>query len=365
MNGLAAMSPEPDRPSRPAASRVLGIGTPVIQAPMGGGPSTVELAAAVSNAGGLGSLAGGYLAAEQLRDEIRRLRTMTERAFAVNLFAPESVDVPDADIDAAIALLAPIRRELGLAPTLTVTSWAQPFDEQLAVVLEERPPVLSFTFGPLPGDAMRALDGAGIVTMGTATNVAEAVALVDAGCDLVCAQGAEAGGHHGSWLAPAEESLIGTMALVPLVCDAVAVPVVAAGGIMDHRGVAAALALGAGAAQMGTAFMLCPEARTAAPHRRAMASANETDIAVTTEVTGRLARGVRNALMNRLRGAAVPPYPVMNALTSELRKTAAARDDHDAMSLWCGQAVRLARPVPAADIVRTIADALGIDAATR
>jgi nitronate monooxygenase len=175
---------------------------------------------------------------------------------------------------------------------------------------------------------------------------------------VVCAQGAEAGGHHGTWRAPSEHSLIGTMALVPLVCDAVSVPVIAAGGVMDSRGVAAALCLGAGAAQMGTAFLLAPEAGTVPPHRRAVERAAETDVATTAEVTGRLARGVRNALMEGLRGHQVPPYPIMNALTTELRRTSAAHDDPELMSLWCGQAVPLAAATPAAELVRRIADDL-------
>jgi nitronate monooxygenase len=304
-----------------ALCRLVGIDVPVIQAPMGGGPSTVELAAAVSNEGALGRL-------------------------------------DDATVAAGVALVEPIRRRLGLDPRPDVSSWAQPFDDQLAVVLEERPPVFSFTFAPLPAPAMSALAAAGIVTIGTATNAAEAVELERAGVDVVCAQGAEAGGHHGTWLGPSEASLIGTMALVPLVCDAVDVPVVAAGGIMDARGVAAALCLGAGAAQMGTAFMLCREAGTVPPHRRSLLSASETDVATTSEVTGRLARGVRNELMELLRGSAVPPYPVMNALTSELRRAAAAMDDPELMSLWCGQGVPLTKETSAAEIVREIATAL-------
>ena len=342
------------------ATRLLDIPVPVIQAPMGGGPSTPALAAAVCNAGGLGSLAGGYLNPDRLRDDIRQLRSLTSRPFAVNLFVPSPIDI-DIDqvaIDAARAIVEPIRNELGLTPQPGRGPWAESFEDQLAVVVDERPALFSFAFGPLPAGAIGALDESGILTMGTATNVSEAVTLAAAGSTMVCAQGGEAGGHHGTWLAPSSESLIGTMALVPLVCDAVDVPVVAAGGIMDGRGVAAALALGAGAAQMGTAFLLCPEAGTVAPHRRAVASAAETDVDTTTEVTGRLARGVRNELMRRLRGAQVPPYPVMNTLTSELRRAAAAQDNAELMSLWCGQAAPLARSRPAAEIVRQIAEDL-------
>jgi len=339
-----------------SATRLLEIDLPIVLAPMGGGPSTVELAAVVSNAGGLGSLAGGYLAPDQLRRQIRDLRSATARPFAVNLFVPTPADPADAEVERALRLLEPYRAELGLPAHPDLTAWAQDFDAQLEVVIAERVPVFSFTFGTLAEDPMQRLREAAALTIGTATNVAEAVALVESGVELVCAQGAEAGGHHGSWLAAAESSLIGTVALVPLVCDAIGVPVIAAGGIMDSRGVAAVLRLGAGAAQMGTAFMLCPEAGTSPAHREAIGRATETDVALTSKVTGRLARGVRNRLMTELEGAEVPPYPVMNALTSEVRRTASARGDSELMSLWCGEGAPLARrpPLRAADLIRVL-----------
>lgn len=333
----------------------LGIDFPVVQAPMGGGPSTVELAAAVSNAGGLGSVAGGYLAPDRLRAEIRNLRSTTKQPFAVNLFVATPVDVRGEDVEGAARMLGRYRLELGLADGPPPESWCEDFEQQLAVVVEEKVPVFSFTFGSLPAGAVEDLHRNGTVVMGTATNAAEAVALRDGGCDLVCAQGAEAGGHHGTWLVDPARSVIGTMALVPLVCDAVDVPVVAAGGIMDARGVAAAMCLGAGAAQMGTAFMLCREAGTPPPHRRAMESARETDVLLTSEVTGRLARGVSNRLMEELRGQAVPPYPVMNTLTRDIRRASAGRDDPELMSLWCGQGAPLASRSSARQIVETAA----------
>jgi nitronate monooxygenase len=186
--------------------------------------------------------------------------------------------------------------------------------------------------------------------------VEEAVTLVSAGSDLICAQGSEAGAHRGTFLAAPEQSLIGTLALVPQVCDAVDVPVLAAGGIMDGRGVAAALSLGAGAAVLGTAFLRSPEAGTSAPHRKALAAASETSTALTTQITGRMARGIENQMMRDLRDATVPPYPVMHTLTAELRRRATERDEPDLMSLWCGQGVRLATELPAAELVRRLVD---------
>jgi nitronate monooxygenase len=182
------------------------------------------------------------------------------------------------------------------------------------------------------------------------------VAVEASGADLVCAQGAEAGAHRGTFLGPAEQALIGTMALVPQVCDAVRIPVLAAGGIMDGRGVAAALSLGAGAAQLGTAFLRAPEAGTSPPHRRALAAATETATAVSSDVTGRAARGIENRLMRELRGVAVPPYPVMHTLTADLRRRATERDVPDLMALWCGQGAPMGTELPAGELVRRLAD---------
>jgi len=335
----------------------LGIRLPIVGAPMGGGPSTPVLVAAVSEAGGLGSLAGGYLSPDRLRADIAAVRAATSKPFAVNLFVPSPVEPSGDDVEAALAALEPYRMELGLPARPTATGpWAEDFDAQLAVVAEERVPVTSFTFGLLPAAAVPALHDAGSLLVGTATTVEEAGAVAASGADLVCAQGSEAGAHRGTFLGSAEQALVGTLALVPQVCDAVDIPVLAAGGIMDGRGVAAVLGLGAGAAVLGTAFLRTPEAGTSAPYRRALAAATETATAVTADITGRAARGIENRLMRDLRGVAVPPYPVMHTLTADLRRRAAERDEPDLMSLWCGQGVRLATELPAGELVRRLAD---------
>src|SRR5581483_5886026 len=314
---------------RTEAVERLGITVPIVGAPMGGGPSTPALVAAVSEAGGLGSLAGGYLGPDRLRADIAAVRQLTSRPFAVNLFVPTPSEPAPEEIEAALAALEPFRLELGLPARPTATGpWAEDFDAQLAVVVEERVPVTSFTFGLLPAAAVRALHDAGSLLVGTATTVEEAVSVEASGADLVCAQGSEAGAHRGTFL-PAgagpgyEQALIGTVALVPQVCDAVDIPVLAAGGIMDGRAVAAAA---------------------------------ESSSAVTAKITGRAARGIENRLMRALRDVPVPPYPVMNTLTAELRRQAAQRDQPDLMSLWCGQGVRLATELPAGDLVRRLAD---------
>jgi nitronate monooxygenase len=339
------------------AVRRLGIELPIVAAPMGGGPSTPALVAAVSEAGGLGSLAGGYLPPERLRADIHAVREATSKPFAVNLFAPTPVEPSAEEVELALAALEPYRLQLELPPRPTAGGpWAEDFDAQVAVLVEERVPVTSFTFGLLPAAAVAALHDAGSLLMGTATTVEEAVNLVSAGSDLVCAQGSEAGAHRGTFLDAPEQSLVGTLALVPQVCDAVDVPVLAAGGIMDGRGVAAVLGLGAGAAALGTAFLRSPEAGTSEPHRRALVAAIETSTALTTQVTGRMARGIENRLMRDLRDVPVPPYPVMHTLTADLRRRAAERDEPDLMALWCGQGVRLATETPAGELVRRLAD---------
>jgi nitronate monooxygenase len=342
------------------AVRRLGISVPIVGAPMGGGPSSPALVAAVSEAGGLGSLAGGYSSPEKLRRDIAAVRAATGRPFAVNLFVPTPAQVTAEEVEVALGVLAAYRSELEMDPRPTAAGpWAEDFDAQLQVLVDERVPVVSYTFGLLPASAAAALHDAGSLLMGTATTVAEAVSAVSAGADLVCAQGSEAGAHRGTFLADAEQSLVGTLALVPQVCDAVDVPVVAAGGIMDGRGLAAVLGLGAGAAALGTAFLRCPEAGTSAPHRRALAEADETSTALTTRLTGRMARGIENRIMRDLSDVDVPPYPVMHTLTADVRRRSAERDNPELMSLWAGQGVRMGTELPAADLVRKIVDDAG------
>jgi len=331
----------------------LGIRHPLILAPMAGGPSTPALAAAVSDAGGLGSYGAAYLPPPKLREVIREIRAATARPFAINLFADEGVAADPAVLQAAQAAVAKYRAELGLGPPAfapgTVT-----LAESFAVLLEEKVPVFSFTFGIPPREMLEACRRAGIFTLGTATSVAEARALEDAGVDAVCAQGAEAGGHRGTFDRDADPPLVGTMALVPQIASAVRVPVVAAGGIMDGRGVAAALALGAQAASLGTAFLLCPEAGTSPPYRAALRRARDESTVVTRAFSGRAARGLANRFTREMSGAPLAPYPAQNALTRELRAAAARAGDSGLLALWAGQAAPLARELAAGELVGQI-----------
>jgi nitronate monooxygenase len=306
-------------------ARLLGVRLPIVLAPMAGGPSTPRLAAAVSEAGGLGSVAGALSPPDALREEIRATRALTDRPFAVNLFAP--LPPPSGDRLAEWAAL------LGAA-RVSVPGQAPRFEDQLAVVAEERVPAFSFTFGIPP------LAGLDALTMGTATTVAEAVELERAGVDVVVAQGFEAGGHRGTFLAPVAGSLVGTMALVPQIVDAVSIPVVAAGGIMDGRGIAAALALGAQGVQLGTAFLRCDEAGTTAEHRAALTR----ETTITNVITGRHARGVHRPLIDELEASGLEPpdYPLPRFVFPD-------------QLLFAGQGGPLARSLPAGELVAALA----------
>lgn len=337
----------------------LAVRHPIIQAPMGGGPTTPALAAAVSNAGGLGFLAGGYLDPEGVRDQVLETRRLTGAAFGVNAFVEAaSHDGTDTDPGPMLRALAPWALALGIEPPQVIPS-VQPNVEAVAeLVLALDVPVFSVTFGVPERGLVRALHERGVVVLGTATTVEEAVLLQEAGVDAVVAQGAEAGAHRGSFVEPFEKGMVGTMALVPQVVEATDLPVIASGGIMDGRGIVAALALGAAAVQMGTAFLLADEARVSEPYRRRLLTAREDETAVTRVFSGRPARGIRNRFMNEIEAAGlpIPPYPIQNSLTRPLRQAGAAAGDGEVLSLWAGQGLRLGRAMPAGQLVSLLAE---------
>lgn len=335
--------------------RRLGLEHPIIQAPMAGGADTPALAAAVSAAGGLGSLGVAYLDAPGIAAATGAVHTRTNRAYAVNVFAP-TPPAPPVPWEPVLARLAAYHAELGLPPPAE-PAIPEPgaFDARFAAALASGAPVLSFTFGLLPPEAMAEARAAGRVLIGTATTVAEARALEDAGCDAVVAQGAEAGGHRGTFAGPFADAMIGTMALVPQMVRAVSIPVIASGGIMDGAGVAAALCLGAVAAQMGTAFLTTPEAGTSAAWRTRLAGAAESETRVTDAFSGRPARGIVNRFMAEMEGAPNLGFPLQNTATRALRQAAASRGEAAFLSLWAGQGLTLGRMVPAADLVALLA----------
>lgn len=333
---------------------------PIMQAPMAGGATTVGLVAAVCEAGALGFIGAAYLTPPQIIEVSRELRARTSGPFGINLFAPLPAPDEPRDPGPALERLAPFHAELGLPPPTVPALAGNPFSDQLAAALEIGASVFSFTFGILPASAIEAIKARGMFLIGTATTVEEAKQLEAAGVDAVVAQGSEAGAHRGTFAADFAAAMVGTMALVPQVADAVTVPVIASGGIMDGRGIAAALALGASAVQMGTAFLTCDEAGVPEAHKEAILKAREHETRLTRAFSGRPARGIVNRFMTEVDRADAPeailPYPLQNALTRPVRNAAAKQGRGEYLSLWAGQGVRLARRQAAADLIARLAE---------
>jgi nitronate monooxygenase len=319
----------------------LGIAHPIIQGPFGGGFSTALLAATVSECGGLGSFGAQPLAPDELARVAADIRGRTSRPFALNLWVsdhdPGGLALAPEAYERVAALFAPYFAELGAeVPPPPPAGWLHRFEDQVEALLAVAPPVFSFVFGiPRPA-ILTACRAKGIVTVGAATSIAEGRALDEAGVDVIVASGAEAGGHRPTFLGRAEDALMGTLALVPLIADRVRAPVIAAGGIVDGRGVRAALALGARGAQLGTAFLACDESGVPAAHRELLFSPRAEATTLTRAFSGRLARGLANRLTRELapRLAELPPYPMQGWFTSKLRAAAAGPE---LVSLWSGQ----------------------------
>jgi nitronate monooxygenase len=322
---------------------------PIVQAPMAGGPSTPELAVAVCEAGGLGFLATAYRTIDDVRADLSVLRAGTSAPFGTNLFVPaQSVDE-----DALPAYLDRLRREAErYGVGLGEARWDDDgWDAKLALVADERPAVVSFTFGCPAREVVADLQGRGVAVWVTVTTPDEAAAAAAAGADALVVQGVEGGGHRGGFddAAPGD---LGVLALLQLVAARVDLPLVATGGIMTGRGVAAVLVAGAVAAQLGTAFLLTPEAATSAPHRSALAGSAPTML--TRAFSGRTARGIANRFALEHSAAAPRGWPHVNGATQPVRAAARKAGDADGINLWAGQAYALARPEPAADVVRRL-----------
>jgi nitronate monooxygenase len=332
-------------------THLLGIEHPVLQAPMAS-VATPELAAAVSNAGGLGAVGSAMLTPRELRQQAEAVRKLTDRPFQLNFFCHRFPEIDPPTAAAARARMEPLYDELGLGlppePSAPVIDFGE---AHLEALLEIGPSVASFHFGLPATDALNACREAGLCILASATTVEEARHLEYSGVDAVVAQGAEAGGHRGSFLVEGDDGPVGTLALVPQVVDAVHVPVIAAGGIGDGRGLAAALVLGAGAAQMGTAFVLAAESAAPAHYRKALGEARPEHTTITRNFSGRPAR----ALANRVTEDVAEPlaYPAQMSLTMPLRAAGEAF-----YPMWAGQGAALSSPAPAAQIVeRTVAEA--------
>jgi nitronate monooxygenase len=357
------MSTWPDR----RIKDLLGIELPIVQAPMAGS-AFAEMAIAVSEAGGLGSLACALLSADQLQQQFDQVRRGTRRPVNLNFFCHRP---PKADSEREARWKMRLEKyyvELGIDPNATTTGSSRaPFDAAMCeAVAEFRPVVVSFHFGLPAPELLARVKAAGAKVLSSATSVEEAVWLENHGCDAVIAQGAEAGGHRGVFLTEDISTQVGTIALLPQIVDAVKVPVVAAGGIADARGIVAAFALGASAVQLGTAYLLCPEAKISSAHRNALRRAKENETTLTNVFTGRPARSIVNRLVREIGPIChdAPAFPLAAAAVAPLRNESEARGSEDFIPLWSGQAAPLARELPAGELTRTLAaEALALLAA--
>jgi nitronate monooxygenase len=330
-----------------------GLSVPIVLAPLAGGPATPQLAAAASEAGGLGFLASGYLTGDALRQRVAEIRELTAKPFGVNVFVPGRATPPE-QFGAYVAELVPEVRRAGVEPgepRFDDDDW----EAKLAWLRTDPVPVVSFTFGCPAADVVSDLQRSGSEVWVTVTDVEEAAAAVSAGSDALVVQGSEAGGHRGSFIDDSRNDLIdglSLLSLLQLLCGTVPVPMVAAGGLATGAGIAGILCAGAAAVQLGTAFLRCPEAGTSPVHRKAVAT--DVPTGMTRAFTGRLARGISNRfLADHTRGAA-SGYPEIHHVTSPLRRAGLASGDGDVVNLWAGQTHSLARELPAGDLVRVL-----------
>ncbi|WP_074011133.1 NAD(P)H-dependent flavin oxidoreductase [Numidum massiliense] len=349
----------------------LQIHYPIVQAGMAGGVTSVDMVAGVAEAGGLGTLGAAYMAPEAIRQAIRNIRAKTERPFAVNLFATSLQD-DFSRVEEVATVLQPIREKLGIISAeadrtaevaAKVSSLQTPdrFTEQFEVLLSEQVPVISTAFGVLPEDAMREAHAAGCTVIAMVTTVQEAQLAEEKGAHVIVAQGSDAGGHRGTFDVAKHPhgANVGTFSLVPQIVDSVRIPVIAAGGIMDGRGLVAALALGAQGVQMGTQFLTTRESSAHPAYKQALWESTEESTTITNAFSGRPARGLRNAFIEAVEssGVAPLPFPSQNTITSDIRRAAAAQNEAQYMSLWAGQATRLLNDgVSAEEVIHRIVD---------
>ena len=338
----------------------LGLRLPVIQAPMAGGPSSQELVAACSAAGALGSFGFAYTRPEEMQKQCAWVRARTDRPFGINLFvAPQPAEIGAGAQRGALEAVAGYYAELGLpAPEPVKAPYVPDLEAQLAAAEAIAPRVFTVHFGALDAARVRRFQAKGMLVGGSANCIAEAKGLEAAGFDFVIAQGGEAGGHRGSYLRDPYQSLTGTLALTRMIVRAVKLPVVAAGGIMDGAGIAAVLALGARAAQLGTAFIPCPESGAAQVHKDLLVQATEDDTRITEKFSGKPARGLANRFLREMEAKPQLAFPAQNGVTGGLRQASARAGNPDFIALWAGQASPLSRALPAADLIGRLDDEL-------
>lgn len=343
----------------------LGIRYPIIQGPLGG-LSSQRLTAAVSNFGGLGSFGAHGLSPGAIGDVIAELRSMTDKPFAMNLWVsmedPGARTSDESAFKRSLEAIAPIIRSLGGEPPSYAPYVPMRFADQVRVLIDAQVPVFSFIFGIPPQEILDECRAKGIVTIGAATTPNEAVELQKANVDVIAASGFEAGGHRGSFLRASEDSLTGTFSLLPQVVDLVSAPVVAAGGIADARGIVAAFALGAEGVQIGTAFLACDESGASSAHRRELLSGRASHTALTRGFTGRLARGIKNQLLDAMNapGTEILPYPLQRFLIRNVSGLAEKAGRKELIPMWAGQSANLTRHASAHALLESLVSGIPV-----
>jgi nitronate monooxygenase len=342
------------------ATEILGIDYPILQGPFGGNLSSVELVATVSNAGGLGGYGAYTLSGQEIAAVDKQIKAATNKPYNINLWVSET-DAPngeatDGQFEQAAKLFKPYFDEAGIPLPPKPAPFKLRFENQLQAILDLRPKVFSFMFGTLPADVLEQCRRLGMVTVGAATTLDEAIALEASGVDMIIASGFEAGGHRPSFLAPAEASTTGTFVLLQLIKDKVKTPVIAAGGIANGRGVAAALTLGADAAQIGTAFLACDESGALPIHRQMLFSDAAKYTTLSRAFTGRLGRGITSRVAKDLIGkeAGFLPFPLQTTFMSPLRKAALEQQKWDMILFWGGQIAPILKHTKAAALMQSI-----------
>ena len=329
---------------------------PIIQAPMAGGITTARLIAAVSNAGGLGSVGAGYMQPDELRCLIQEVRALTDKPFSVNLFVPQKHQASISQLQAMQTILAQVTKELEFQPKIPTPPYSPDFDEQLAIVLAAKVPVVSFTFGIPDKEYLAELKRQNIIIIGTATSVEEAILWQAHSADMIVVQGAEAGGHRGTFAHAMEQGLVPLMSLIPQVKQAVSVPIIAAGGLMLPLQINKAFSLGVAAVQVGTAFITTEESGASMAYQEALLQAKKDTTVLTKAYSGKYARGLANQFTERMQAYEkdILDYPIQNAFTAPIRKAAGTQNNPDFLSLFAGQGVQHCKKMTAAQLIKVL-----------
>jgi nitronate monooxygenase len=337
-------------------TELLKMRLPLIQAPMAGGATTPELVAAVSNAGGLGSLGAGYMTADEIKTTIKKIKSLTNKPFAVNLFIPEEYYANEEQIEQARKTVQASCSELKLHIESIKPPYTPLFEEQMNVIVEEKVPIFSFTFGIPSRDWIETFKKNAISLIGTATTLAEAKLLEENNIDAIVAQGSEAGGHRGTFLSNADNALINISSLLPLLIEHIKIPIIAAGGIMTAKGIIELLKLGVSAVQMGTAFLSCTESGIHPLYKKLLLNSSYDNTTLTRAFSGKWARGIMNKFITRMQSHEnnILDYPMQNALTRTMRQEATKQNNSEFMSMWAGQAAYLCKALPAAQLIEEL-----------